>query len=233
MNFSWNIDTFDSQIFGFKTAKITKVNTDSEIELLLEDFKKNDVKYATFRIPSDNYLTLQALQKAGFVVVDGILSLNANIRDYIAAEEDKIREAKGSDIESLKNITRGLFLTTRIYNDSFIPKNKADDFYMKWIENSVLKKVADSVLVWEDGEILGYITLQKKGQIPLMGVSDKARGKGIGIKLVNASFKEFINWGLSTVVIETQINNIPAVRLYESCGFKTINSFFTLSWKND
>lgn len=243
MNYLWRLDSFDTEVFGFKVAKIISITPhrsfielNKRIKNLIEDLAKNKVKYATYRVQSNNFAIIHALEKSGFILVDGLISLEISDLDNLYKEivVREIGEANKTDITQLKNLASELFLQNRIFNDPYIPKNKAKEFYAKWIENSILGKAADSVLIWkEKGKILGYITLQRKGQIPLVGVSPIARGKGIAKNLVEYSFNKFKEWGLTTVVIETQMQNIPALRLYQSCGFKIVNSFLTLRWTID
>lgn len=234
MNYSWELDNFDSEVFGFKVAKIQRVKSES-VKDLIKDLLKNGIGYATLRIQSNNFSVIHALEKSGFVLVDGLISFSLMISDIEATKiPSEIREANNNDLVNLKKLTSGLFSRGRVMSDPFIPKNKATQFYVKWIENSILRKVADLVLVWEEKrEILGYISLQKKGQIPLVGVSIKARGKGIGKKLIEASLNKFKEWNVEAVIIETQNDNIAALGLYQAVGFKITNSFLTLRWAED
>ncbi len=240
----WRQDVFDSEALGFKVAKIIEIESegspralDEKIKKLKKELASKKVTYASFRVSSDNFQIIHALERGGFILVDGLITLNIDIFSTPLLKRDKIpnvREASESDIKKLREMTRGLFSVSRVFNDPFIPKNNADNFYIKWIENSIKGKVADSVLVWEEKErILGYITLQKKGQIPLVAVSSEARGKGVGKGLTNAALVKFKKWMLSTATIETQMSNIPALRLYESCGFKITASHLTFRWVNE
>jgi len=243
LKYSWKIDNFDSDVFGFRVAKITHIEPGDSSQLLnrrvkdlLSELTKDKVRYVTYRIQSGNFPVIHALEKNGFNLIDGLISLEISIPNIEIEEPvDEIREADKNDLEKLKNLTSGLYSQSRVLNDPLIPKNRANEFYVRWIENSVLGKTADLVLVWEENnKILGYITLQKKGQIPLLGVSSEARGKGIAKKLVKASFGVFKDWGVDSIIIETQMSNIPALRVYQDCGFKVIDSFLTLRWaKND
>lgn len=236
MNYSWKLDDFDIKVFGFKVAKITHIESKEYIEELVNDLTKNKIRYATYRVLANNIPIIQKLQRNNFILVDGLISLETNPFELkIEPPVIHIREAKKDDLPSLKRMTQGLYLLSRIYNDTLISKAKADEFFAKWIENSILGDAADLVLVWEEREkILGYITLQKKGQIPLIGVSKHAQGRGIGKKLIKASLNKFKEWDIKKVIIETQISNIPALRLDQDCGFKVVNSYFTFRWaKND
>lgn len=234
MKYSWEFDKFDSEIFGFKVAKIKSLEG-TNIKGLISDLKKNKIKYATVRIASSNFPLIHLLEGTGFILVDGLISLNlvaSNIK--VEKVRGEIRRATESDLDSLKKLTNGLFLTGRVINDPFIPILKAKKFYVKWIENCLIRKAADTVFVWdENGKILGYVTLQKKGQITLLGVSPKARGKGIAKKLINASLDTFKKWKVESVVVETQMDNLAALNLYQAVGFKITNSFLTLRWIED
>lgn len=235
MKYSWKLDDFDSEVFGFRVAKIEALDVEN-VKSLIKDLITNKFKYATYRAQSNNFSIIHALEKSGFILVDGLISLSIDISNIEKREAiSEIREADRNDLRELENLTSGLYLVTRTFNDPLIPKNKANEFFIKWINNSVLGKAADSVLIWEEyGKILGYITLQKKGQIPLLGVSRQARGKGIAKKLISASFDKFKEWKVKNIIIETQMSNISALRVYSACGFKIIDSFLTLRWaRND
>lgn len=233
MKYLWKLDNFDSEVFGFKVAKIEGLEGES-VKDLIKDLLKNKIKYAIIRTQSNNFPLIHSLEKYGFVLVDGLISLKIEIAPLPEESASQIREGESRDLEELKTLTVGLYSISRVFNDPLIPKDKASNFYAKWIENSILGKAADSVLIWEDKEqILGYITLQKKGQIPLIGVSPQSRGKGIAKKLVRASFNKFNEWGIKTVMVETQMGNISALRVYQNCGFKIVDSFLTLRWAID
>lgn len=234
MKYFWKIDDFDSKVFGFRVAKIETIELGSEKDLI-KDLVKNKIKYATYRVQSNNFHIVRALEKSGFILVDGLITFGINSSETeIEKIAKEVREANKNDIGKLKNLTSGLYSNTRVFNDPLISEEKANAFYIKWIENSVVGEAADSVLIWEENtNILGYITLQKKGQIPLIGVSKRARGKGIGKSLINASLDKFKEWGVETVEIETQMSNVAALRVYQDCGFKIIDSFITLRWAKD
>ncbi|MBI5123531.1 GNAT family N-acetyltransferase [Candidatus Roizmanbacteria bacterium] len=236
-DFSWDLSTFDTKILGFKTAKIVLSDEDNvrkieTIGSLVQDLKNNGVVYATLRIKANDFLTAQELEKNGFIVVDGIITLEKNLEEVITDSFLNIRSAKTSDLSQLISIGATVFIgRSRYYHDSMISENKANDIYSKWVENSVKKIVADDVLIWEHNKkILGLISLQKKGQIPLVGVIREAKGRGIGKELLSAACAVFRKWDLKKVTIETQITNIPALRLYQSSGFKIVDSYLTFRW---
>ncbi len=232
----WKRDTFDSQVLGFSVARITGDGLKHEwnkienlIPLLIDDLKANNVRYAIWRIPADDFLLIQSLEKNGFLLIDGLMTLEASFGTNNFQQNEHVAVATPDDSMQLIALSKDIFQgVSRYYHDPLISKNTADMVFGTWMENSIKGEVADLILTWKVGnEVLGLVTLQRKGQIPLLGVSAKARGKGVGKALLSAAMQTFIDWGLTKAVIETQISNIPALYLYQSTGFKISGSHLT------
>jgi ribosomal protein S18 acetylase RimI-like enzyme len=78
-----------------------------------------------------------------------------------------------------------------------------------------------------DGDILGYITtrvdrLNSIGRIPNLAVVEKARGLGLGRRLIHHALDSFRDSGLKVAKIETMASNVIGQSLYPSCGFEEI-----------
>lgn len=230
---------FDSRIFGFSTAKIEKVyyskkskNLNVIISNIIRDLLKQEIRYATYRVDSSEILVINELEKNGFVVVDGLISFVRPLSGDDFLVSDKIRNASEEDIIYLTKMSKGLF-STRIQNDPLISKRVADQFFAEWIANSVKKKVASEVLVWIEGKKpVGFATIKKTGQIPLVGVEKTFQGRGIAKKLVEACLERLSRWGVKEAFIDTQLDNIGALRAYSGVGFKVKKSYITLRWSN-
>ncbi len=179
---------------------------------------------------TSNFSTFHALEENGFKLVDGYLELECEVKEAESSPSN-VRIAEKRDLEKLQKIASSSFLKTRFYNDPLIKKSQADKIYSEWIKNSILGKMADMVLVWEERKsLLGFVTVRKNGNLTLIAVSKKAQGKGIGKLLVKAALNQFKRWGISKSTIETQMTNISALRVYQSCGYKIVNSFLTFRW---
>jgi dTDP-4-amino-4,6-dideoxy-D-galactose acyltransferase len=236
-DYYWSLDPFDSEVFGFNVAKIKYIRSDNNslkiVDALIADFKKHKIEYAVYRIPADNYNLIHSLERNEFVLVDGLINLKIDIREQIFINNINIRPSNIQDLKTLQKLAKTSFKFNRVFNDSVLDKHKAGMMYALWIENSLKGEAADAVFIWEENnEILGFITLQKNGHIPLLAVDDKARGKGIAKSLINAVLQQFRDWGVKTSEIETQMANIPALRAYSACGYKINNSQLTFRWSN-
>ncbi len=60
------------------------------------------------------------------------------------------------------------------------------------------------------------------GDLKYLAVAADWRGRGIGRRLVNASLDRFRDLGLPLAVISYDHDNLPAARLYESCGYSPL-----------
>ena len=95
--------------------------------------------------------------------------------------------------------------------------------------------MADEVLViMRNNHIAGMVTLTDKngvGDIGLIAVDEKFRGRKFGQQLVLDAQRWFIQHGCHTSCVITQEDNLPACHLYEKCGYqKTKTEFFYHFW---
>lgn len=233
-SFSWEYLSWDSGILERKTAKIVsfepKGDPRSLITELIVSLKKGKIEYATFRVNASNFFVIHGLEDSGFKIVDGYLELECEIKDVLDSSSN-IRLAKKDDLEELQQIASSSFSKTRFYNDPLIKKSQADKIYSEWIKNSILGKMADMVLTWDEkGKLFGFVTIKKNGNVTLIAVSKDAQGMGIGKHLVMAALSQFKKWNVLKSTIETQMTNIQALRVYQSCGYKIKDSFLTFRW---
>lgn len=101
---------------------------------------------------------------------------------------------------------------------------KFEEMYSTWIEKSVNKQLADSVLVAKDdnGREVGFISLSKigsVGKIGLIAVDKEYRGRRIGTQLLKQADNFFHASEMKTCEVVTQLDNYPACALYENNGY--------------
>ncbi|WP_163280605.1 GNAT family N-acetyltransferase [Campylobacter fetus] len=116
-----------------------------------------------------------------------------------------IQTADNKDINELTN------LETAIFDKLNFPLSKASFRYH--IKRNLILKCVD------DNKILGYILVLTSFKIPRiysLGVSEQARGKGVGAALLGDICSKFKNLRL-----EVRKDNTGAIKLYEKFGFKT------------
>ncbi len=114
---------------------------------------------------------------------------------------------------------------SRFHTDPRIPVGAADELYRRWLFNALGDDPDQEALVIRDvsGRIQGMITLSQRSdraQIELIAVAGSARGQGLGRSLVEAAIDWTQTRALPELRVVTQGANLPACRLYESCGFR-------------
>ena len=161
-------------------------------------------------------------EDAGFRLVDVRVELD---RPSTGDETSRLRAAREDDATALRALARTNHRITRFYADPNFPDERCDDLYETWIARS-LEGWADAVLVADaDGGPVGYVSCHahesRSGAIGLIGVAPDAQGQGLGRALVEGAVVWSRERGLERVTVVTQARNVPALRTFEACGFRT------------
>lgn len=120
-----------------------------------------------------------------------------------------IRELKETDVEAVSKIEQEVFSMPWSPKD-FLEMVEADYAYYYVAE--------------EDGEIAGCCGIRNiagEGEITNVVVAEKFRRRGIGRALMEYMLKEAPLHGIGDATLEVRVSNAPAIRLYESLGFKS------------
>jgi dTDP-4-amino-4,6-dideoxy-D-galactose acyltransferase len=171
----------------------------------------------------DDPTAAAAVEEAGFNLVDVRVELS---RAAAGDEVASLRPAVLEDQPALRSLARSNHRITRFYSDPRFPDDRCDDLYETWIARS-LDGWADAVLVsGRVGSPAGYVTCHahedvSAGSIGLIGVAPEARGRGVGRELVTGAVVWCRERELELVTVVAQGRNVPALRTFESCGFRT------------
>ena len=100
-------------------------------------------------------------------------------------------------------------------------------FASPWSDNIIFSQLIldkSFYIVFYDQEQLiafgGYEDVVGQGNITTMGVKPNKRGLGYGKKLLSVLLKHAEKRGIGEMTLEVRKSNIPAIKLYESLGFK-------------
>lgn len=120
---------------------------------------------------------------------------------------------------------------SRFKKDHKFNSGSYEKLYKLWIDKSIDKSIAQYVLVETyEGELAGFVTLQFKpegiGVIGLIAVSPLFQGKKIASRLIQACENLCVLNNIAVLEVSTQLDNKPALRLYENSKFTLKNQQF-------
>ena len=221
---------WDSNFWGFEVARLNRSKiTPDDARSSIQWCETNKVRCLYFAADGTNAETLSTAAREGFAYVDTRIDLQISasaLQTRKASSKLCFRKARTDDLPVLCSIARRAHTDTRFFKDPNFPHAQAAELYMKWLERDLAEH---AVLIACESDspspALGYITCltadQDFGRIGLVGVAEAARNQGVGGALVEAGLQHFRDEGRPIIRVATQATNIPAMRLYESAGFKT------------
>lgn len=200
------------------------------------------VRHLSARVDASDLTGLHLLEDAGFITVDGLLTFSRNTDASIAHHltDHGVRLATAADAEATAMLARQAYSLDRFHSDPAITQERADELHATWLRNSCAGRAADAVVLAEDAQgLLGFVTCKLQqdteahlgkriGTIALVAAAERCRHSGVGRRITLAALDWFKQQDIDIVEVGTQLRNIPASRLYESCGFRLVGSSVSL-----
>lgn len=216
---------WDSQFFGRSIARIEndRLTSHSLGEALIWR-EEQGIECLYFLCAPDDDSSVALVEAAGFHFVDIRVELNWKA-EQTSAITAGIREFQESDLDELRQIASQIYDNTRFSTDKHFSADRVAEMYAEWVTGSCRNPAHKVFVAIAANAIAGFITCQfdspDVGRIGLLGLSRLAQGKGYGQQLVQTAQQFFHSANTREVRVVTQGRNIPAQRLYQSCGFRT------------
>ena len=205
---------FESSILNRKIVSIKNIDKNN-IKFIIEKCKQNNFDYIVSQIDTNQPELISAMIDNGFRIYGGNVVLKNKLKGEYKINI-KVREYEKKDLKQIKQMTRGAFPKVHWYNNKYLNKDKIDEMYVKWVENSCNGR-ADIVFVYEENDkVLGYLTCYKR--LELLVVSSEARRKGVGSALVRTGLDYYKNKNFKEVSLKVEMLNIPVLNLHLKCG---------------
>lgn len=217
---------WDTQFFRYPIALLRLVYADEECLIkFLEQMRTRDVKLIYCIVEPDYFFGNTLLREKGVLLVDEKVTYAKEVskeKDITICPEI-ISYSSAHVNDKLKSLVLQSGIYSRFNMDKKFNAGEFERLYLKWIENSVKRKIARDLLVYNvDGVEVGLVTLGIKngrGDIGLLVVDGNYRGRAIGRKLAEAAIGKFIQWNITEAQVVTQKRNKIACEFYESIGF--------------
>jgi dTDP-4-amino-4,6-dideoxy-D-galactose acyltransferase len=224
----WEILEWDSGVFGFPVARLQATEDRSAMTAAIANAKGAGVRLM-YLLTESGDIAAAAGAMGGTLISERVTFVRAvTVPDTEAiAPMDRsvvVEPWTGTSVTpELLHLARDAGRYSRFRVDSRIPGEVFERIYDAWITNSVNGQIAEVVMVTRDASsLLGLVTVGVKdgrGDIGLLAVHEKARGRGLGRALVRASLDWAMRRQLHEAQVVTQRANVAACRLYESCGY--------------
>lgn len=235
-DFIWR-SQLDEKRFGVYVARAIDVNLD-RLPVVLEFCHAQNVQLLIARCSTHELLSLQAMENAGFLLMDTLIYFEFNLhrRELPPRHDLNIRTVEPQDVDAVKELSRQAFsgYDSHYHADTKLDRLACDELYVDWaVRSCSQKELADEVFVADSKNgILGFLVLKvdkiKIADCRLYAVSRHAQKSGVGQALLIEALHWCVKKGLDAMTISTQITNIASQKACIRVGFEPYNSFYTL-----
>ena len=216
----FEILTWDSKFFNLKVAKSSSLFIEDELVDFLIELEKMEIDlfylFTNQSLQNLNYdlYTCQLVdEKITYekVIEPNSFCLTPNIFSYSSVDTS----------QELINLAIQSGEYSRFKKDKNISYQKFEELYELWIKKSIIREMAEDVLVYQTKEgVQGLITLVENGNIGLISVNSTIQQQGIGTAMILAAEQHFIKQKIFTLKVITQKSNVKACLFYEKLGYK-------------
>lgn len=216
---------FDTDLMGFGVAKIlTPCLNLAALQNVLKELQKQQVKLVYWPSDSLDESSQEAARQLQGHLCSKQVTYVIELKKLEFLSAPNVTEYVDSVVaKELEKLALYAGTYSHFVNDPKFPYAMFVKTYQNWIANSANKTLAKKILVIRyKQKIVGMVTLGEKnqrGDIGLLGIDENFRGKGFGKQLVQAAQMDFIKQGYATAQVVTQLDNVPACKLYEKCGY--------------
>ncbi|AVK48274.1 hypothetical protein AXY43_09645 [Clostridium sp. MF28] len=187
---------------------IDNINNDASNNLLISNMKNTfltDINFQFIKTINKNELKKDKLPPNYTLIISNSIEYDENILE----------------------ISKNVYKYSRFYNDPFIDEMKARRVYVLWAKNSFENDKKYFLKLKDNSKTIGYILFNidiklKCVNIELIAVDSKYQNRMIGnlmiVMLEDYLINEFNN--IDIIKVGTQGNNMNAINLYTTRGFK-------------
>ena len=231
------LSDLDTNRFGVVVARAGQASQETLPEVL-EYCGENRVELLIARCSTNDVKTTHALERNGFLLMDTLVYLRKDIRDYTPQEyvsEFNIRAFRPGDLQQVVDVARDSFSGYKghYHVDERLNSQAATEVYASWAERCCLDpSVAARVLVAEkDNNLVGFRAIRnnsaQQAEFILAAVAPEARSKGLYRNFVIEGLRWCKEMDTQEVLISTLLVNTPVQKACQRLGFTAHSSFYT------
>jgi len=218
---------WDSRFFGASIARATIDRIDAAgARTILEWCRAHAVECLYFLADEGDAATARVLVEHGFTAVDVRVTLERQSIPPAAPVPADTRASRLGDIEALREIAAVSHRNSRFYNDGHFDRERCDELYRVWIENSCRGWAEHVVVVERQGAPIGYLTVHVRdtiASIGLIAVDARFKRQGVGRHLLSGALAWIAGRSISRVTVVTQGHNDESQGFFLNAGFRVVS----------
>jgi ribosomal protein S18 acetylase RimI-like enzyme len=227
----------DEARFGVRIAR-TAIISEKDLPEMLAYCRAEGVELLITRCDAADLATAQALEQAGFQLMDTLVYFRRNLADLPVQPilpGIAIRLIRMGEAEQVQAIASETFqgYGGHYHADPRLDRAQCDAVYPSWAYRSCVEPaVAKRVLVAEsEAGLAGFAAIRlntsDEGEVTLYGVLPAAQRRGIGPALLLNAMHWLAEQGASRFVISTQVTNYASQTVWVRLGLGPYQAFYT------
>jgi GNAT superfamily N-acetyltransferase len=230
------ISDIDKERFGFKTARVIGLTTDS-LPFVLNFCGREKVELLIARCNMSDLGAAQSMEKRGFLLMDTLVYYSIDLAgENVPADNGValVRPILINEEEEMISVARESFrgYFGHYHADPRLEKNKCDEAYADWARKAFASRHSENFLVGEiEGRIVGFGVLRinnpDEGEMFLGGIHPDFQGQGIYHSFLCKAMDWCVSRNAKKMVISTQLKNISVQKVLIKFGFEISRGYYT------
>jgi len=236
---------WDSDIFGFSVAQISKIQIQDPL-LALADLmpfqswlEREAIHLASCRLPHDRLNESMLLEQAGFRFVEMVLHPHlAALQAFpLAPQGLSVELAENTDLPAIEAIAAHAFGHERFHADPRLDPALADRRYLAWVRNSHGHPTQRLYKICDGADLVAFFVTENQPDglcyWHLNAISPAFQGRGYGKRVWREMLHFHQREGIASIGTTIAARNTPVLNLYASLGFRFQPPEITLHWLRD
>lgn len=234
------IDKFNSKIFRNKFGNVVDYAKDIKSDDIFFAIKNSVFDYFAVKIDSKDTTAIYHFQKAGFYLVDALLTYEFDSEKAPPLEEKYSCDFKSSvdenDVFRLAEIASRVFKIDRFHSDPNLDSKLCDNYYYQWVINSFHGFADGAIVPFVDNKVVAFTTYRinnidkETSTMVLSAVDPDYMGLGIYQNMIRKGTIELLKFS-KKIRVGTQVDNVPVQRTWQKLGYKLIDVKYIFHFK--
>jgi GNAT superfamily N-acetyltransferase len=207
----------DEARFGIPIARVAWMTAEM-LPRALEFAREERVSLLISKCMASERATFQAMERAGFLMMETMLCLEADLTKPIPRDPGTaiVRRVAPADDEAIARVAAAAFAgyVSHYHADDRLDRAKCDEIYVDWAQRACRSRaVADEVLIAESGgAMVGYfictLNSPEEADVAVAAVVPDRRGSGAYASLVVKSMEWAAEKGADRITGLVQVTNV-------------------------